>query len=430
MGIERKAGAIARREKSRSFDMMASVDMMGADIINFGRILPETRLRVHDEEMSLMAEGLDRVMRTPFTLRRQDDTLVIFEDGKMRPYIGMLMTGLEVAREEAKSDKRKQFLYEMSIGDLERGYKLQALKPGEHMTWTSPYPQDAENFFGTAFMTKCGFFPERKAGFIYLASCNDDGTVTLESQMVDSSDPQAFERVEAVAQYDPDADLDTLVRSYDGELVKQYGGRFYAGSRRAKHGENAWEELLRHQDLVSFYMQSLEVLAWSDEPRLTVEQKTRQLIMGVWKAFRKRLDKQTERQSVRTPPRQVYDVSSGVSAVQMAVIGREVSIGYLEAVLNREIKPGCGGSVSAIGENGVGYIDGLAIFDSIFGDEKPFANDSKEKKYGFDKEMFCVVCQAPPQKQEGKKKCGPCGICEGCDTKIRAKEKGKLALDG
>ena len=47
--------------------------------------------------------------------------------------------------------------------------------------------------------------------------------------------------------------------------------------------------------------------------------------------------------------------------------------------------------------------------------------DDEEEPYGFDEKMYCVVCQAPPKADEAKKMCGPCGICEGCDKKIRAK---------
>jgi len=56
-----------------------------------------------------------------------------------------------------------------------------------------------------------------------------------------------------------------------------------------------------------------------------------------------------------------------------------------------------------------------------------------EESYGFDDDGFCIVCQAPPTAEEIKanatKKCGPCGICRPCDTKIRKKTKrSSLAL--
>ena len=83
--------------------------------------------------------------------------------------------------------------------------------------------------------------------------------------------------------------------------------------------------------------------------------------------------------------------------------------------------------MSAREDESLAALDGRATFDSIFGKDK---KNTGETKYSFDKEMFCVVCQAPPKKEEKKKMCGPCGICKGCDAKIRAKAKGGLVLAG
>lgn len=50
-----------------------------------------------------------------------------------------------------------------------------------------------------------------------------------------------------------------------------------------------------------------------------------------------------------------------------------------------------------------------------------YGGKAGETSYKFDKKMFCVVCQAPPKKNEDKKMCGPCGICKGCDKKLSKK---------
>lgn len=415
MGFEHEPGGADKQERLRSFDMMASVDMLRYDIAMFGRVLPETRQRVHDEEMSLMAEGVDRAMRTPFVLQRREGALVHYHRGGTRPYIGMLLTGVEAAKTEASDDYRRHFLYEMALQDLQRGYQMNALKPGERMTWTSPYPQDIEDKFGADFMTKRGFFPKRKAGFIYLVACNEDGSVTIESQMVDSSDADAFERVVSAAEHDPTADMDTLVNAYDAELIAKYGGRFYAGSRKAEEGENAWEELLRHQDLVQYYLHELEAIAWSAAPRTAIERHTKQLTIGVWKAFKKRLDAKTATQSVRVPLRPVYAATSGVSAVQAAVLHREVMQGFEEALANNDIKPGCGGSLAARSENVLDDLDGLATFNSIFGEKKQSGGgDDENDVYG----SRTFKCQNGHTNKRPKnkliEKCTHCGIDVRC----------------
>lgn len=415
MGFEQGPGGADKQERLRSFDMMASVDMLRYDITMFGHVLPETRQRVHDEEMSLMAEGVDRAMRTPFALQRQDGMLVYHDKGRTRPYIGMLLTGVEAAKAEAADDYRRQFLYEMAVQDLQRGYQMNALKPGERMTWTSPYRQDIEDKFGADFMTKRGFFPKRKAGFIYQAACNEDGSVTIESQMVDNSDSEAFMRVEEIAQHDPEADMDMLLSVYDSELMMKYGGRFYAGSRKAHEGENAWEELLRNQDLVQYYLRELETIAWSTEPRINIERRTKELTIGVWKAFKKRLEAKVATQSVRTPLRPVYDAVSGVSAIQSAVLQREIRQGFEEALANNEVKPGCGGSLAARGDNPLDNIDGFATFKSIFGEKKlSGGGDDENDTYG----SRTFKCQNGHTNKRPKnkliEKCTHCGIDVRC----------------
>jgi hypothetical protein len=48
-----------------------------------------------------------------------------------------------------------------------------------------------------------------------------------------------------------------------------------------------------------------------------------------------------------------------------------------------------------------------------------------ETRYSFNRKMHCVICQKPPKKDpktkkaEHKKWCGPCGICRGCDVKLK-----------
>ena len=54
--------------------------------------------------------------------------------------------------------------------------------------------------------------------------------------------------------------------------------------------------------------------------------------------------------------------------------------------------------------------------------ENGYGNKTDEKEsYGFDSFQYCVVCQAPPDKNEKKKMCGPCGLCRTCDKNAGGK---------
>ena len=130
-------------ETLRTFDPLASVAMLRYDLAQFSGVLPDTLDRVYDEELSYLAEGVDKAARTPFALRRDETgTMLYFNKGEWRPYIGMLMTGSLAAQAEAEDDPRKKFLAERARADLLRGYRMQALQAGERMSWYSPYPYE------------------------------------------------------------------------------------------------------------------------------------------------------------------------------------------------------------------------------------------------------------------------------------------------
>src|SRR5579872_5329286 len=106
------------REQSHSFDVLASVDLYRFDLMTVGHVRPETRQRVCDEELSYIAEGINRPLQTEFTLHEINSQLALFEQGQWRPYIATLMRGLETAKQEAAVDPRKTFMVERATKDL------------------------------------------------------------------------------------------------------------------------------------------------------------------------------------------------------------------------------------------------------------------------------------------------------------------------
>jgi hypothetical protein len=178
----------------------------------------------------------------------------------------MLMTGLSVAKQEAQADTRREFLADWAGRDLLKGYEMDKLRPGEAMIWQSSYPHQLEERYGAEFLRSCGLVPDRKMGFLYRAECQADGSVVLESQTVDRSDPDAFAAVSAMLEYDVDADMEAMVRTYDGALFKKFGDYFYAGRREAEMDENAWAAIKQHEDLISYFMHGLENIARQDLP--------------------------------------------------------------------------------------------------------------------------------------------------------------------
>lgn len=321
----------------RTFDMLASIDMLRFDLQVYGEVLPETLERVMDEEMSYMAEGMNRPLRTEFTLKIIDGELSYFDRGEWRPYIGMLVTGYETAAKEAKQDRRKSFLAERAAGDLETGYRLRALRPGETYVWDSDFPEDAMKLYGETFVKRLGFQPARRMGFLYHALRNEDDTITMISQSVDRSNERAF----AEARYTgmDGGDIDTMLEAYDAILTRQLGGYFYAGRRldESKHQENAWTAMERHKDLKEYYAAHLITLAERDDlTRPGFEREKKKLTYSIWATFRRRLDRDIltgGRSEERTP-------------ASFAAIDQERNDAYRRALLEGAELIGCGGAIS------------------------------------------------------------------------------------
>lgn len=401
-------------KEHKSLDLLSSVDMFRYDLETSGTVLPETRQRVYDEELSFLTEAIDKAACTSFVLQRQGEDLVYFDAGQWKPYMGMLYTGQRVAEAEASVDPRRSFQAERAIQDITRGYLMQSLEPGQQMVWYSPYARKEAELYGDDFMMECGQQPAREMGFLYRARCQEDGSVMLETQTVDRSDEDAFQTAMEAAKHDPNIDMEALTAAYDGGLMKKHGGYFFAGRREAEANENAWHTIKQHESLINYHLIELENFARLDLPRSQLERAVKKHTYGVWAAFKKRLDGVDWREeSGRKLPR-----GSGVFMPRLPNdVRHEVRYAFRDFSDKGEIMVGCGGSVKATyGNNEEDVLSALPgdIRDTIFGRK---GGKSSKEKYSFNKKMFCVVCQAPPKKGEDKKDCGPCGLCRACDRK-------------
>jgi hypothetical protein len=396
----------------KSFDSLASIDMFRFDLQRFGQILPETREQVGNEELSYVTEGIDRASRTSFVLRNEGQNLLYFKEGRWQPYIGMLLTGLEVAKREAVEDPRKQFQVERAADDLRKGYQMMQLQAGQKLTWYSAYPDQEATRYGREFIASLGYKPQRAMGFIYQAERLADGRIILKSQTVDRSNEAGFVAAMTATEHDPEADLDTITRVYDGTLVKQYGGHFYAGRRQAEVNENIWNQVLEQQDLIGYYLHKLEQLAGQDISREQLEYQTKKERYGFWAALSARFENKTDAGSV-----QVVNYDSA-NLGQMIRLEHESRQALQSFVREGRMLIGCGGATLLQGEKDIMDANTEDVFSAIFG-----SDTSKGEAYNFDKKMHCVVCQAPPAPKAGKKWCGPCGICKLCDVKIQARNR-------
>lgn len=358
-----EAGFSWRHEQRQSFDPMASVRMFRYDLEHFGQVLPETRERVHDEELSFIAEAVDRASRTQFALRRQGDDLTYYKNGQWQSYTGMLLQGLEVAKHEAQLDPRRQFLAEDAANDLGHLYQIRKLRPGQQYMWYSKYRKDIEDKYGAQFMRECGRFPDRQMGFLYRAYCNADGDVILESQTVDRAvDDEAF--AAAMQAGTQGGDLSVATRAYDATLTRKYGVDMFAGRLDAEANENAWVEIQKHRDLIEFFLSKLEAIAAMPLHASALEEATKRHLYGTWAAFKRRLD------GVVSHANYTLD-SSNVPVAHLAMVEREVHDAFTDFARVGRPLVGCGGSIEMMqSEQNILRANAEDVYKAIFGEEE------------------------------------------------------------
>jgi hypothetical protein len=395
------------QEQQRSFDPSASVNMLRYDLETFGQVLPETRERVCDEELSFLVEGVDRAARTSFVLKCEEDELVYFDKGEWKPYMATLYTGLEVAEREAGNDLRRSFLARWAVDDIKHGYKMDSLQPGESHTWHSSYAHEEEAKHGKQFMNSCGLVSDRKMGFLYRASCLEDGSVLLESQTVDGSDPDAFDKAMEMAEQEPAADLDDVMLAYDGVMEEKHGGDFFAGRRKTEANENAWQIIQQERDLIDYHLMKLEHIASLGLPPSLQEETAKKHLYGVWAAFKKRLDGTAWRPEPDALEQQ-DNPQQPVVAGSSWDIESEVNYAFKDFAKRGKVMVGCGGAISVLaGEENIMGASVEDVFSSIFGSGSGLT--ALEKKVGKISRGECAIASCPTR--PGEVKVGGCGVC-------------------
>ena len=372
-------------EGSKSFDILASVRMARYDLALYSTVLPETMQRIYDEELTYIAEAVDKPISTEFTLKRNGADLLYFDKGGWRPYVGTLLNGLQAAKKEAQNDYRKYFLLERAQSDLALGYKMCGLSAGEKLAWFSDYPYEQEERFSKQFVQSQGFQPERRMGFLYLAIGNEDGTVTIQSQSVDNADKDAFD-----AAMKSSISMRTMLQSYDSVIEQKIGGPVYAG-RPGGERCNGWTEVQQHRDLLDFYFDQILSLAQSDLDETLLEQAKQKLTYGVWGALQKRL-----RSSAL--PQTSY---AEAAPAENSFVFSEVERAFRQLTAEGVVMAGCGGAIQ-FGQGG----SAQSAFETIFsGGAK--GNESWAWKNG-----VCRVEKCPSRPKTTQ--VGPCSVCRRC----------------
>ena len=384
-------------ESLKHFDVLSSVDLFRYDLQTAGAIHPETWQRVADEELSYVAEGLNNPLHTEFTLQERDGMLVYFHNGQWAPYERMLEKGLVAAEQARSADYRKQILVDMAEADLRNYQAFRQLKPGERMAWFSPFDDTSCEQYGEEFMNSLGFQAQRRMGFLYEASRDDNGNITLKTQSVDNSNLPAFTAAMEAAH--DGAELHEMLAVYDAVLEEQTGEMHYAGRlAESVRQPNTWQFIMRQSDLINFFMEEMVMLAKQvNLSRSELETAKKRLTYGVWAAFKERAEER-------------FDAAMSPGFIETnafaPTLRQEIEQSLIRTLMKGDRLLGCGGEIKFAIDDVFNMNPGDA-FNKLFGRE-----DSEESAAWDWKPGICRVSDCPTR--PGKTKVGPCSVCRTC----------------
>ncbi len=390
----------------------------------------ESGERLIDEIVTDGAELID----APMISRRQlqiHNGKVVTNEGE---YVSeMWERGKQVSKKRAMRDSRfwlehKRNCYE---ADEQAEFENEILPSALFNTLVtfSPYAKDQEKTFGVEFIDKHTHYKrDRKYGLARILYQTSPTTAEVVSISVENSDQLgAFHAVaeslgvnipsdtshtdmlgHRIKAFVPKGDRlyfeRQLIKVFDNTLSVQLGGEYKQGRPKYKIGIEATSFVVANQDILAVYAHEIEKIVNTKE---LVGEDLLRAVRRIKRCYLSKLHERYQEQDKSLPVlvRTAEGIDYEATYQDMQASGRRlVQLGA------RLI--GCGTSYDSLDE-----------LENMTEDEFKQLLKNKEEKYEFDKEMHCLLCQAPPGKDEKKKMCGPCGICRMCDRKLKSKMK-------
>lgn len=414
--------------------------------------------RLQNEELTDIAEAIDYLyLESQFTYGFNGQEVVLPDGTSLKD---MYLSGVEVARRLAEI--RPEFLFELQRREAEAANQdlIDGMMRGEQEANTvielSPFPDEAAAQYSSRHLEENGYKPKLRRGMVRIARREADGTLSLTTFSLDSSTLDRFQHLQALLGQKPgdsttsilahprllDTKLSTaeLVRlmteSYDQKLLMETGVKYYRG--RPENSGNSMDILLRSKPIMDFYFHQLDILStdWAAETISPELAKTAQSILN------HRADDHG-----LLPPELKLELLSALNSKRLnetsaSIVKRALEISVWASIVSDLENPKSTAGPSANfntmlnraydAQAAGNYMVGCGGVTNLFEASRDEAISSifslfnrLEARYSFNRKMHCVVCQKPPRrdqktkKVESKKWCGPCGICQGCDRKLK-----------
>lgn len=362
--------------------------------------ISETRFdqnkRDYDDLTTQFAEMLNGSMRTPFEYQFDGHELYARDGSSMRLEFEK---GLEQADRIADRNPNLAFEVRRRRAEIDEYHDMRKMAEGRlpnTMVVVSDFP--AELMDSSADIG--GYNVERKQTFLRVLAW-DGNRMRMYSQTLDGSNRVGLEAIyqslgrtprpgELLSQRlhveldatEQDFLVDKLVAVYDQQLSQQYGGSWRAG-RQDNNRLNTYDFVRQQHDLIQYALQQ--------------KRRGELHLYGVAASLEARFQRNLQLQPEAVISR--YDNP-------FHNLGQEIIQASLQARTMGRIFSACG--VSLGGEAGLAE----QLETAGYGNKS-----DAETRYKFDKKMYCVDCQAPPEKDAKPKWCGPCGLCRSCDKK-------------
>jgi hypothetical protein len=369
-----------------------------------------------DDTSTWLAETLHGSMYTTFNLKF-DGQEIYAKDGRS---MGRVLTdSVEAAELMVQQMPNLLFEYRRRLIELEEHQVMLGMVRGELPNTTivvSDYPEELVNQTDDLG----GYNSRRQQTMLRVITADkESGTVKIETQSLDRSNRQALEAIYQQMGFTPEPGellsqtmhldlnetwqkqlISNLRDVYDSSLKNQFGGDWHAGIKLNPEEVqiDTYEFVNRQEDLIEWFVGNQVAGTTTNIDRI-----------GLAETIRKRYELEIQ----KTKP--VF-ITRSVLAIQNynlfnPNVGNLIAEQAVIAISEKRVFSGCGLTIQA------GKINQESEFETA-----GYGNKSdKSSDYKFDKKMYCVVCQAPPSKEEPKKKCGPCGICRTCDRKLGSK---------
>jgi hypothetical protein len=390
--------------------------------------------------------------------RKHDVVGGLMIDDSGVPMVEVVSNGRDHSQSLAKEHPVYSAQAERDAADVALQEQIDALQPGQSLFLVSLPPTRALQKHRRTY-EKLGY--RDGLGFLHYYSKTEDDTVVAGVYSVGQSDEASWRRLFAgMGEPVPDeANDNTFVRhgfmreaspDQAEELAHNMRRDYYRSRGIIVERKSVSEYVAGNEetarDLFNRYYPDLAKAAASGENNDTM----RDLAQSVLAARIRKLKPEVRARLTRVVERRDFDNEAAKtmdSLIRYAVV-EELRKNLGDFVAGRQVQPRATGMVAArrsAGETnyimsqnvaaGVDHDRGyggcssveLSTGDNVNGGRDPqmalggrsFAKPwwGAEKKYKFDKKMFCVVCQEPPKKGEEMKECGPCGLCRTCDKK-------------